>query len=1124
MTEPTIEDQEARQRALDITTSCIVQAPAGSGKTGQLIQRFLALLARVEEPEEILAITFTRKAAAEMRNRVLQALAAADGPEPANAHARKTWQLARAALARDNTRDWQLRQNPNRLRIQTFDSLSYALARQLPLTSALGAVPQVTEDAQVHYQRAARQTLRLLEDDDIGDAIATVLAHLDNRLGQLETLVCTMLARRDQWLGLSVNPPDTTTVEQALRHAVEAQLQVLSDSSESAWLHELTAVASAAANRLPDNSPNDKLAEWTGGDEIPLPDWSALTLWQGLAQLLFTSGGEIRRSWDTRLGFPSATERGIDAEEKQRRKAAKSQIKSLADRLDEAPELAAMWAWIPRLPSPPDDTSQHHLISVLLALLLRAATELQLVFADAAEVDFIEIQLRALRALGEPETPTDLALSLDYRLRHLLVDEFQDTSSSQYRLLQTLTAGWEPTDGRTLFAVGDPMQSIYRFRAAEVGLYLTAWSQGIGDLGLERLRLSVNFRSGAGLVNWFNASFPNILPQQTDAARGAVPYAPATANDAAPLADAVQIHPQAILDTASEAQLVATLIEQALAETSAGQVAVLARSRSHLSDIAQALADAGITFQAVDIDPLEQRPVVRDLLALTRALLHPGDRLSWLTVLHAPWIGLTLEDLLIIAESTPRTIPARLSDPCVREALSDDARQRVDRVLEVLNGRWPGRGREPLRHWVEASWLQLGGLAAAGPAGEADALAFLALLEKYNDADGIADFATLDRAIERLYATPKANPANRVQLMTMHKSKGLEFDTVILPGLGRTPRRATSELLYWLERPSPQGGSELLMAPIRSGNQTQEPVSDYLRALNKDKETLESGRLLYVAVTRAQRRLHLCGHATSSSRQPNGKPAAGSLLEQLWPAVASAFVGLDQPPALPQDQPATTLPALNRLAADWRPSRISLAPYDNLPELTPPTAETTIEFAWASNTARHVGTVVHRQLEHIALDGITAWPASRVDKLYQPVRLALSNLGVDASALEDATDRALRALRNTLDDTTGRWILGPHTEARCEWPLTLLEGDARHYVIDRSFVDEDGVRWIVDYKTGDHQDSDTGAFLDAELARYRPQLNTYARIVHEIDPRPIRLALYFPLFADWRVWEYAPQS
>jgi ATP-dependent helicase/nuclease subunit A len=129
--------------------------------------------------------------------------------------------------------------------------------------------------------------------------------------------------------------------------------------------------------------------------------------------------------------------------------------------------------------------------------------------------------MAAQRALGEPEEPTDLALSLDYQIRHLLVDEFQDTSVSQFSLLEKLTAGWQRGDGRTIFVVGDPMQSIYRFREAEVGLFLKACGDGIGAIPLELVRLSANFRSDKGIVDWVNATFPSVLPTEEEITTGA---------------------------------------------------------------------------------------------------------------------------------------------------------------------------------------------------------------------------------------------------------------------------------------------------------------------------------------------------------------------------------------------------------------------------------------------------------------------------------------------------------------------------------------------------------------------------------------------------------------------------
>ncbi|MGB5255108.1 MAG: PD-(D/E)XK nuclease family protein, partial [Sedimenticolaceae bacterium] len=179
-----------------------------------------------------------------------------------------------------------------------------------------------------------------------------------------------------------------------------------------------------------------------------------------------------------------------------------------------------------------------------------------------------------------------------------------------------------------------------------------------------------------------------------------------------------------------------------------------------------------------------------------------------------------------------------------------------------------------------------------------------------------------------------------------------------------------------------------------------------------------------------------------------------------------------------------------------------------------------IEFVWAGDTARHVGTLVHRHLERIAYQGIDDWLPDRVATLSDPVRRGLQHLGVENDQLDLATDKALRALRQTLADETGRWILRAHRDARCEWPLTLHDDVARHYVIDRSFIDDQGVRWIIDYKTGEHLAGDRKAFLDQEQARYSEQLETYGRILRLLEDRPIRLALYFPLFPDWRVWDY----
>ena len=195
-------DQAQRDRALDPRTSFLVQAPAGSGKTELLIQRYLTLLARVEQPQSVVAITFTKKAAGEMRGRVLDALrSAADSPEPAEPHKRTTWRIAQEVLDHDRRLDWHLLEHPSRLAIQTVDSLCLWLTRRMPLTSGFGSPPGILEDASELYREAARETLALLESaGEYSSALEPVLRHIDNNLLVAEDLLSEMLPQRDQWL------------------------------------------------------------------------------------------------------------------------------------------------------------------------------------------------------------------------------------------------------------------------------------------------------------------------------------------------------------------------------------------------------------------------------------------------------------------------------------------------------------------------------------------------------------------------------------------------------------------------------------------------------------------------------------------------------------------------------------------------------------------------------------------------------------------------------------------------------------------------------------------------------------------------------------------------------------
>ena len=896
-------DSAERNRALDVTRSFIVQAPAGSGKTELLAQRYLELLSRVDRPEEILALTFTRKAAGEMRARVLAALDSTRGPEPAaGSHLATTRSMARAVLARDASLRWRIEAQPSRLRIMTIDALCALLARQLPWLSRAGGELKIAPRPEELYMDAARQVLGAIGGGPESAApIERLLRQLDNRLDAAERLLAALLGRRDHWLRRLMGPADTARerLEAATADLLRQRFEGLRGCIPDAVAAELADLASAAAARLPQGSYSP-LAACAGLSDLPGSDDAAA--WRGLAELLLTAGDDWRRRVDIRLGFPPALRRD------------KQRFHDLAYSLAANVELRARLAECRRLPPARYSDEQWSVLAALLALLPLAAATLTLVFRERGEADFIAQSQAALDALGGEGAPTDLALALDYRIRHVLVDEFQDTSYTQYRLLAQLTAGWQEGDGRTLFLVGDPAQSIYSFREAEVGLFLAAMRDGIGAVRLESLQLETNFRSQRRLVDWVNEVFAPMMPAAGDPASGAVAYGRGEAWQAALPGDAVGVHPAR--DAESEADIIVELIRAARREDPAQGIAILVRGRAHLVEIAPRLAAAGLRFQAVEIERLAARPAIGDLLALTRALAHLADRTAWLAVLRAPWCGLALTDLhALVAGSAHRTVWDCLCGPA--EMLSADGAVRLGRVHGILETQLAERGRHGLRDWVEQTWIALGGPATLeDPADLANAGAYFDALQTLRDPD--AD--RLEAALDTLFASPDPDADDRLQVMTIHKAKGLEFDTVILPGLGRLPRSRERPLLHWLEVPRGRDQTDLLLAPIGASGGEADPLHGWIAAMLAQRDAFETQRVLYVAATRARRRLHLVGQVPARRRggQP-GTPRAGSFLHLLWPALQPQFETARNRPAAPVGTDHRPARGIRRLPAGWIP-------------------------------------------------------------------------------------------------------------------------------------------------------------------------------------------------------------
>ena len=1141
-------DAAARERALDPRISCIVQAPAGSGKTELLTRRVLTLLAEVDEPEEVLAITFTKKAAAEMRQRVVEMLAsAASADEPDDPHAAEGRRLALRALARDRERGWRLLEDAGRLNLRTIDSLTGQLVRGLPVVSTLGGAGDVDRSPEPLYREAAR---RFIEQNL--EVSKPLLLHIGNDLDRLQRLLVELLSLREQWrryLPLGQLPPDELRgwLEGMLETLVRARLKALVTALPPGVSKKLVPLLGKASELLTIASEVNEteltdaqraLVETGRGlDRSPGDDPEDRTRWGAIASFLLTADDAWRKRGDVKIGVPGkANAKAFGKTPKELEdhgKAFNGLLKELAAH-EHGETLRARLAEARALPAPAYDDDDWALLVHIVSRLGELVTELQIVFGERGQVDYPEVTHRAVVALGTDDEPTDLSLAMDLRLRHVLVDEFQDTSRAQWRLFERLVAGWTPDDGRTFFVVGDPMQSIYRFREGEVSLFLAAATHGIGDVPLEPLRLQSNFRSAPGVVGWVNDSFARIFPSVADPDIGAVPYEPSTAH----LDGHGEVLMHALPDRCQDAadEHVVTLVREALERDDGGTVGILVRSRAHADGPMRAMRAAGIAFRAVEIEALERRPVVVDLVALAFALRHPHDRLHWIAVLRGPLCGLLLDDLhALLGDDAKVAVIDRLDDANALAALSPDGRERLERFAGVVRPAVRHATRDRVVPWIESVWLRLGGPAASeGAADEAAAERCLARLMELERSGRIWDRRELAGAVDRLFASDEAESGARVHVMTMHKSKGLEFDTVILPALERQGRGDTKRLIDWYE--TSIKGAPLLLAPIDASDSptgVAGPLGALIRDARGQADAQERLRLLYVATTRARTALHLVATLPApTSKGDPGKAKSNSLLAPLYERFLDDAVLVDAA-APPSDDPGeggqryelSEVPPFVRSVSGWA--------FPELPrfEWRAPKPRAAIvervERDWAASTARDVGTVVHRALLNLSLvpPGARRPPdAADIERL----SLELKNLGVPEMRLDEATGQVVEAIRNTLGDAKGRWILDDaHPEARSEWALTVPEHDAdgrfvgvRRVIVDRTFVDADGVRWIVDYKTGSHEGGGLDAFLDAELERYRDQLDGYVDVIRRVDSRSIKVGLWFPMVRGWK--ELAP--
>lgn len=1069
-------DSQQRSQATHPGQSFIVQAPAGSGKTEILTQRFLRLLATVNAPEQIIALTFTRKAANEMRERIIIALKqAAQDKKAESAHQQQTLDFAREALKRSEQLNWQLSEQPSRLKIMTIDALCQAISQAMPLQDKQIPFAGITDKAEACFKIAASNCLHFAMDrPDYQAALKTLLIHLDNRQDLLIDLFSKLLANRDQWLTLLYQgrSQDKASYEQALALIEHHELTRFRQTLPRGLAEELVTLA----RRVTDIEGNVDSPRYPLRNFYCFADCNA-EMAKALSALILDSDQKIRKSVDHYVGF---RKENCSAKEYSDIKAAS---KDLLTRLNDYPDFLDALLRVRDLPSPNYDLEQWQTLNALFALLPLLVAHLQLVFAEQNEVDFTAIAQQALMALGNEEQPTDLALYLDYSIQHLLVDEFQDTSITQYQLLSQLLQGWQQGDGRSLFVVGDPMQSIYRFRQAEVGLFLRVQQEGLGPVQLTPLELTCNFRSTANIVDWVNEQFPHVFPKQIDIESGAVSFHPS--QHVLKASEENAIHAWQFASRQQEALALVDLVKTRLKEHPDEEIAILVRSRSQLSSIVSLLREHQIPYQGVEIDLLAKLPHIQDIWSLTQALLLPGNRLAWLALLRSPYVGLSLQDIHGLASCAPRqSIYQTLSQNKALSHLSEEGQARAGYFYSVMDKAIRNRFQCSLSEWIHQTHKQLKGELVLTETEQNELEQFYLLIDRLQHNGQIDDMTYFKAELEKLYSQ-QVTPA-KLQIMTIHKSKGLEFDSVILPSLSSPPKTQEKPLLRWLKLPTKDQQDLLLLSPLKAMHQEKCDLYNYLAKLDQEKSSYELQRLLYVAATRAKKHLYLL-----DNRNKAAKDSFRSLLKhQPFIEHLNDKESGDKTQALPQ---------LFKLAiSDY------LSPIQE-----PDQGFNPVNPSFSSDKARMSGVLAHKMLQWIC----DKHPASYQDIPWAYLNYELERHGLERSYKDEILQQLDDWLKNLYACPTGQWIIQAHSNEQNEYEL-LIEKDGliKTKIIDRTFIDKDQL-WIIDFKTGQEDEQSKQA--------HEKQVNEYAQILSSRHKLAIRCGLYYLNSNHWHSWNYA---
>jgi ATP-dependent helicase/nuclease subunit A len=850
-------DQRARRVAVDPLRNVALEASAGTGKTRVLVDRYVRLLEVGVAPRNILAITFTRKAAAEMRQRVLATL-------------RERHREGGLTAAR-----WrEIREAFSDISISTIDAFCLSLLREFPLEAGVEPGFDLADETETPrlVEASLDRALRIGRGLAATDAeVALVFAELGE--WRLRSGLTALLDRRlVAWSALNrfVRGRDVD-VATACDHLLKALRAAFTSVRGGAAAFIATGPNLSAFQLLADDIQS--LVAEPG----PNPARLRCTL-ERLSEHLLTQQGEPRK----------------------RLRHKKAEFRSDADFERHKAIVSGLGPHVARS----GERFRHDLNLVLARGLRRlfaiALDEYRQTLSSHALLDFPDLLERTLRLLGQMEEFSRSRYRLESRYEHVLVDEFQDTSRAQWRLVRELVRAWAAGEGLnhgpippSIFIVGDRKQSIYGFRDAEVAV-LEAAGRYIEALRPDSTRAAIthSFRSVRELLSFVNDVGAAIdkLPDRPDAFRyGDDDAFPLEARTAA-ASDAIGV---AVADSdEAQAEMVADEIARLLIDgapirdrqtgvrrpIAPGDIAVLFRTREGHKLFEAALAKRGVPFYVYKGLGFFDADEVKDVLALIAYLADPGSNLRAAAFMRSRIAGLSDEALKLLA---PKLADALIGEGDLEEIpLAEDDRERLTLVRAGVREWLTLADQMPVADLIDrvlASSAYAVETAGSGLAQARENLKKVRGLVRRIQNRGYATLARTSAFFAQLAAggdesNAIVDAADAVNMMTVHAAKGLEFPVVFIVNLGKG---------------SGGGRDSIRIVPPAFAGVVEEEagvpsvaIGDHASEADRDadaKEHEESKRLLYVALTRARDRLYL-GATAADQRVPTAKGSLGRVL------------------------------------------------------------------------------------------------------------------------------------------------------------------------------------------------------------------------------------------------------